>query len=103
MSASRSASSSSGWSAPASSRRSVPTLSGSAGSVPFVDEAVHSRGPQRWREIVGVVDEHELLRDAGQFQQPLDRGRAAHDREVVPVAARELVLPDELAQRRADP
>ena len=36
--------------------------------------------------------------DPGQRQHPLDRVRTAHHGEVVPVAARELMLPEELLQ-----
>ena len=53
-----------------------------------------------WSQIVGVVDEHEHLPDARQLQHPLDRPAAAHDREVVAVVARELVLAQELVERR---
>jgi hypothetical protein len=53
---------------------------------------------RRWREVVRVVDEDQFRFDSRQLQQPLDRGGAADDREVMPVAARELVLPQQLAQ-----
>src|SRR6478736_5256854 len=52
-----------------------------------------------WRhEIVGIVDEDELVRHPGQTQHPLDEAGAAHHGEVVAVAACVLVLLDELVQ-----